>query len=188
MKKLNLALMAIFALILACSAYVPTVKADLWNRTCINNVEYSLFCNGLCQNTGAVIVNHTQVCQFGCNNITNSCDTAYNVPSVDLWAIFFGLVAVSVIFFVIGKTFNDDWGVIHLLFYICGLIFITASVSILALSFGATQTGIINILNVVYLAVVLTTIVFMFYVFMRFLVKFALDWASSVAGKKRGKR
>lgn len=179
--------------VMAVLAFTPGVLAierggDIWNRTCVNNVETALFCDGLCSNPGAVIVNHTRICSTTCNNQTNSCDEPYNVPTEFFIFAITAFLAIAAIFIVIANKFKDDWGIINLLFYIAAMIFVVAAIGTMGSYFIMGQNAVYMIVNTTYLAVGFIFFIFVAYIIMRFIVNFAVKWMESLNTRGKGRK
>jgi nitrate/nitrite transporter NarK len=192
MGRLGVGLVSALVSLALISIFVSNVSAapdiNPWNISCINGVEYDLLCDGLCSNPGAVVINHTRICaQFGtvCNNVTNSCDMAYNVPTDFFSLMIVGLLAIAAMFLVIAIKFPDDWGVVKTLFYISSLIFIVAAVGAMGSFFLANQTGLAQIVNSVYLACIFVLFIFVAYIILRWILAFAIRWLKDIEAKKR---
>jgi hypothetical protein len=168
---------------------LPLVSAEstigVWNTTCVNNIETSLVCNGFCTDSGSVLFNHTQICQNGCNNETNTCDTAYNVPTDFFSLMVVGLLAIAGMFLVIAIKFPDDWGVVKTLFYISAMIVVVADIGVMGSFFLASQNDMSNIVNSVYLAAIFILILFVAYIILRWVLAFAIKFLRDVEAKKR---
>ena len=184
-KRLLFSLVAImfFLAMLPFTLAAPTT--DLWNRTCINDVETSLFCNGLCTNPGAILVNHTKVCANGCNNQTYTCDEPYNVPSEFFALAILGFIGVAGLFIVIAKVFPDDWKIMPILFYIMAIFFIVMAVGVMGSFFMSGQAAVSLVVGAAYLAAALIMFIFIAYIIMRYVVSFAISFIKGL--KKRGR-
>lgn len=161
------------------------IDIDVWNRTCINGIETSLLCNGFCLG-GNIIFNHTVVCQSGCNVQTNTCNSAAGVSdSVFIMCV---AVLVSLVAFMlfIADKFKDDWGVMTILFYIMSIIFMLLTVGLVGSYYTTTQNNIQLIMNTAYYVMGALVFVFIAYIIMRFILRFAVKFTRDTASKSHG--
>jgi hypothetical protein len=177
---LNASVMGIF---LMAFILTGTARADMWsNQTCINGVETSLVCNGVCT-ASTMLFNHTQTCRFGCNNQTYTCNQPTNLPEGIFSLTVLVFLAMAGMFALFAIKFKDDWGILTIIFYIMSMLFIVMTIGIIGSFLTIGQYELSTLINTAYFAAESVLFVFLLYIILRFVLRFALRFTESVARK-----